>query len=208
MIDNSAESNQSDNERHDNLRMTMMRVIKQHERWSKNSADISTNSSTRNTKLVTGGSTRRGSNISTGTDTIGSNILGDENLDAFLRLQLMHLSLSSKRQSQTMAKSFQQFSLLSTRSSSLLNEPPDYARNGSHFLDPFTTKRIDLIDQFPKALSESDIDNDALAAFCFPNGLRIRLVPRCAAEGARRLGWLGEHGDAYQLQGVSLIVVV
>jgi hypothetical protein len=205
MMDNScAESNQSDNERRDNLRMTMMRVVKQHERWSKASVD-SSNSSTRNTNLATG--KRRDSHASIGVDTIGSNMLGDENLDAFLRLQLMHLSLSSKRQSHEVAKdrAFQQFSLLSVRSSSLMNEPPDYGRNGSRFLDPFVTKRIDLIDQFPKALSESDIDGEALAAFCFPNGLRIRLLPRCAADGARRLGWLGEHGDMYQLQGVSTV---
>lgn len=203
MMDNSVvESNVPENDRHDNLRMTMMRVIKQHERWSKTSVD-STNSSTRNTNLATG--RKRESQASTGGDTIGSNILGDENLDAFLRLQLMHLSLSSNRQSQTMAKdrAFQQFSLLSVRSASLFNEPPDYGRNGSRFLDPFVTKRIDLIDQFPKAASESDIDGEALAAFCFPNGLRIRLIPRCAVEGARRLGWLGEHGDKYQLQGFT-----
>lgn len=203
MMDNSCgDYNQSDNERNENVRMTMMRVVKQHERWSKTSVETS-NSSTRNTNLATG--RKRESQASIGADTVGSNMLGDENLDAFLRLQLMHLSLSSKRQSQAMAKdrAFQQFSLLSVRSSSLLNEPPDYGRNGSRFLDPFVTKRIDLIDQFPKALSESDIDGEALAAFCFPNGLRIRLVPRCAVDGARRLGWLGESGDMFQLQGVS-----
>ena len=209
MMDNSCvESNQTDNERHENLRMTMMRVVKQHERWSQNSSAGSTNSSTRNTNL--GAGRRRESQASTGGDTIGSNILGDENLDAFLRLQLMHLSVSTKQQSGASSKdrAFQQFSLLSVRPTSLLTEPPDYSRNGSRFLDPFVTKRIDLIDQFPKALSEFDIDGEALAAFCFPNGLRIRLVPRCAADGARRLGWLGERGDMYQLQGVSSIFLI
>lgn len=202
MMDNSGvENNQAENERQDNLRMTMMRVVKQHERWSKSSAE-STSSSTRNTNLAT--SRRRESMASVG--TLGSNILGDENLDAFLRLQLMHLSVSTKRKSD-LAKdlAFQQFSLLSVRPASLFSEPPDYSRNGSRFLDPFVTKRIDLIDRFPKDLSESDIDGEALAAFCFPNGLSIRLVPRCAAEGAKRLGWLGERGDMYQLQGVSSI---
>lgn len=201
MMDNSVVENyQTENERQENLRMTMMRVVKQHERWSKSSAE-STNSSTRNTNLAT--SRRRESMASVG--TLGSNILG-ENLDAFLRLQLMHLSVSTKRNSD-LAKdlAFQQFSLLSVRPASLVNEPPDYSRNGSRFLDPFVTKRIDLMDQFPKDLSESDIDGEALAAFCFPNGLSIRLVPRCAADGAKKLGWLGERGDMYQLQGVSSI---
>ena len=83
MMDNSGvDSNQADNERHENLRMTMMRVVKQHERWSQNSSAGSTNTSTRNTNL--GAGRRRESQNSTGADTIGSNILGDENLDAFL----------------------------------------------------------------------------------------------------------------------------
>lgn len=59
-----------------------------------------------------------------------------------------------------------------------------------------------MLDRFPAGFSESDINTEALAAFCFPNGLKVRLIPRCAMEGAKRLGWLGVKGDTYQLQGV------
>ena len=63
-------------------------------------------------------------------------------------------------------------------------------------------KKIDVLDRFPQGFSESDINTEALAAFCFPNGLKIRLIPRCAVEGAKKLGWLGVKGDTFQLQGV------
>jgi len=129
-----------------------------------------------------------------------------ENLDAFLRLQLMHLSLASKRNSQhnmIRDRAYQQFTLLSICPLSLMDEKSELRDCGHRFLDPLITKKVGLVDRFPSGLSESDIDAEALAAFCFPNGLRIRLVPRCAEEGAKKLGWLGENGDSYQLQGVS-----
>ena len=206
MMDNGTGEHNDSEPQVDTVRMTMMRVIKQHERWSKTSRD-STNSSTRNTALGVGpkNSIRGSVNTESG-DTLTSNGFG-ENLDAFLRLQLMHLSLASKRFSQDMERdrAYQQFSLLSASSSSLLNDKSELRGGGHRFLDPFITKKVDLIDQYPtdNGLSESDIDAEALAAFCFPNGLRVRLIPRCAKEGAKRLGWLGENGDNYQLQGVS-----
>lgn len=191
----------------DTVRMTMMRVIKQHERWSRTSRE-STNSSTRNTSLGTGNklSTRSSGNIDSGA-SVGSSGFG-ENLDAFLRLQLMHLSLASKRFTQHMGerdRAYQQFSLLSASSSSLLSGSFELRDSGHRFLDPFVTKKVDLIDQFPSGSSDSDIDAEALAAFCFPNGLRVRIIPRCAEEGAKRLGWMGENGDTYQLQGVRRV---
>ncbi|KAL9183930.1 hypothetical protein ACHAXT_002016 [Thalassiosira profunda] len=198
MMDNGAEQNV------DTVRMTMMRVIKQHERWSKTSRE-STNSSTRNTALGVGPKTSiRGSVHTEGAASVASSTFG-ENLDAFLRLQLMHLSLASKRDSRSTERdrAYQQFSLLSTSPSSLMKEKAELRACGNRFLDPFVTKQIGLVDQYPTGASESDIDAEALGAFCFPNGLRIRLVPRCAKEGARRLGWLGAGGDSYQLQGFT-----
>ena len=205
MMDNSCgEPNDSD-QQVDTVRMTMMRVIKQHERWSRTSRE-STNSSTRNTSLGVGPKTATRSSVNTESGaSVASNGFG-ENLDAFLRLQLMHLSLASKRFSQNLERdrAYQQFSLLSVCSSSVTDEHnPQLSDSGSRFMDPFITKKVTLVDQFPSGLSESDIDAEALAAFCFPNGLRVRIIPRCAEEGARRLGWLGENGDCYQLQGFT-----
>ncbi|KAL7554470.1 hypothetical protein ACHAWF_017925 [Thalassiosira exigua] len=204
MMDNSCGDNNESEQQVDNVRMTMMRVIKQHERWSKTSHESSTNSSARNTSLGIGPKfPTRGSQATDGGATVASGF-GD-NLDAFLRLQLMHLSLASKRLSQTTERdrAFGQFSLLSVCTSSIISEKSEVRDCGQRFLDPFVTKKIGLDDQFPTALSESDIDAQALAAFCFPNGLRIRLVPRAAEEGAKKLGWLGENGDSYQLQGFT-----
>jgi len=206
MMDNSCGEQVDSEQQVDTVRMTMMRVIKQHERWSKTSRE-SSNSSTRNTSLGVGPKSSIRSSVETEGDggaSVASGGFG-ENLDAFLRLQLMHLSLASKRDSQNLERdrAYQQFSLLSASSLSLTNEKCELRNCGHRFLDPFITKKVDLVDQFPRGLSESDIDAEALAAFCFPNGLRIRLVPRCAEEGARRLGWLGQNGDSYQLQGFT-----
>jgi hypothetical protein len=173
------------------VRMTMMRVLKQQERWSRATRE-SSNSSTRNTSLGVGPQMSTRSSVIT------------EESDAFLHLQLMHLSLASKRLSLSEEKglAYQQFSLLSLCSSSLKRGKCDLRACGYRYLDPFVTKKIDVLDRFPQGFSESDINTEALAAFCFPNGLKIRLIPRCAMEGAKRLGWFGVKGDTYQLQGV------
>lgn len=162
-------------EKHDSARMTMMRVIKQDscERWSNYSA----NSSTRNTSL------------------------GEESINSTDVIQRMRVLVAYKQKGQ--GRSFEQFSLLSIYPSSLVNGESELCAHGYRFLDSFITKNVGLIDQFPSGLSESSIDSEALAAFCFPNGLKIRLIPRCAEASARRLGWLGEHGDSYQLQGFT-----
>ncbi len=189
MIDSSG-NNESEYQAN-SVRMTMMRVLKQQERWSRATRE-SLNSSTRNTSLGFGPQMSTRSSVIT------------EDSDAFLRLQLIQLSMASKRLSLSEEKdqAYQQFSLLSLCSSSLTRGKCDLRACGYRYLDPFVTKKIDVLDRFPQGASESDINTEALAAFCFPNGLKIRLIPRCAIEGAKRLGWLGVKGDSYQLQGV------
>ena len=191
----------------DTVRMTMLRVIKQHERWSKTSRESSGNSmsSTRNTSLNTGMkdmSTRSSMNTDGGA-SITSSALGDN--DAFIRLQVMNLSLASKCLSQKSERdrAYQQFSLISLCTASLVRGKFEARSFGHRFLDPFVTKKFELIDQYASDISKTGIDAEALAAFCFPNGIRIRLVPRCAIEGAKRLGWIGENSDSYQIQGFT-----
>jgi serine/threonine protein kinase len=191
----------------DTVRMTMLRVIKQHERWSKTSRESSANSisSTRNTFLNTGMkdvSTRSSLNTEGGA-SIRSSALGEN--DECIRLQGMNLSLASKCFSQISERdrAYQQFSLISLCTASLVRGTSESRGFGHRFLDPFVTKKFELIDQYASGISKTDIDAEALAAFCFPNGLRIRLVPRCAIEGAKRLGWLGENSDSYQIQGFT-----
>jgi len=202
MIDSSGFEHDSERQV-DTVRMTMLRVIKQHERWSKTSRESSANSisSTRNTSLNTG---MRGSSMNTeGGASTTSSALGEN--DAFIRLQGMNLSLASKCFSQVSERdrAFQQFSLISLCTASLVRGTSESLSFGHRFLDPFVTKKFELIDQYASGISKTDIDAEALAAFCFPNGLRIRLVPRCAVEGAKRLGWLGENSDSYQIQGFT-----
>ena len=187
----------------DAVRMSMLRVIKQNERWSKSSEISEGNDSTRNTSLGVGAVARSSIDEEL---SISSNDMTTENpSDALLRMQLMNLSLpSTKRDSSLMherCRSFQQFSLLGINPSSFVET--DICESGSTFLDPFVTKNIILLDQFPTSYDSSVIDSEALAAFCFSNGLSLRLIPKCAVEGAKRLGWLGSDGDHYQLQGVS-----
>uniref|UniRef100_A0A7S4J9G5 cGMP-dependent protein kinase n=1 Tax=Odontella aurita TaxID=265563 RepID=A0A7S4J9G5_9STRA len=129
---------------------------------------------------------------------------------AFLKLQLMNLALASKAEGglehQT---SFEQFSLLSLKPESLgLDNPCDESidQAGPRYLDQFSVKSIDLLDQFPTSFSASEVEAlepEALSAFCFPNGLKIRLLPRCALQGAKRLGWFGKDSDLYQLHGFT-----
>lgn len=52
------------------------------------------------------------------------------------------------------------------------------------------------MDQFPQT---QENPFDSLTTFCFPHGLSIRIIPKCAIEGARRLGWVGRKADRYQL---------
>ena len=207
MMDNSYNDTDA-GKQSDTVRMTMMRVVKQHEKfnWSRDTKD-SSNTSTRNTSLGVDNKPGLRSSVNSSVNSqlsVESGGFG-ENLDAFLRLQLMHLSLASKKFTTSLErdKAYQQFSVLSACGTSIVQGKADFIGCGDRYLDPFVTKKSDLIDQFPGGLSESDIDADALAAFSFPNGIRLRLVPRRAIDGARRLGWLGPRGDSYQLQGFT-----
>eukprot|EP00804_Cyclotella_cryptica_P025507 CCRYP_012002-RA/>CCRYP_012002-RA protein AED:0.06 eAED:0.06 QI:1626/0.88/0.9/1/1/0.9/10/1012/1142 len=186
----------------DAVRMTVLRVIKQSERWSKSSEISDGNDSTRNTSLGVGAGNR--SYVEDESSVLSDRMLGDTSSDAILRMQLMNLSLpSTKRQSQISdrGRAFQQFSLLGINPASFVET--DVHDHGCKYLDSFSTKNIGLIDQFPTLYNNSVIDAEALAAFCFPNGLSIRLIPRRALEGAKRFGWLGKDGDRYQLQGFT-----
>lgn len=139
--------------------------------------------------------------------------------DSFLMIQLMNLALSenmselSKR-----GVSFKQFSLLSltpetlydlAASSDLVGDDDTVSFNGSRFYDPIYMHSVDVVDSFPKEKrmkrrsSASHLAPEALAAFCFPNGLSIRLLPRCAVEGAKRLKWIGKDSDTYQLHAFT-----
>ena len=58
--------------------------------------------------------------------------------------------------------------------------------------------------KFPE--TETNLNAEELTPFCFPHGLKIRTIPKCALHGARRLGWMGIEADEYQLHAVRLLV--
>ena len=60
----------------------------------------------------------------------------------------------------------------------------------------------DICDQFPM-IDKDLFTREALNAFCFPEGLKMRIIPRCALDNAARLGYTGKKSDRYQIHVVG-----
>lgn len=80
---------------------------------------------------------------------------------------------------------------------------------GYRFLDPFCFKVAEVMDIFPRKEENEEAKNEGntfdlavLSPFCFPNGVRHRLVPRSAFDSAKRLGWIDTSNDKFN----SLVV--
>ena len=114
--------------------------------------------------------------------------------------------------------SFDKFALLSVKAATLSAPPPGklssgtdvdrFIHEGPRYLDSFFLDTADILDEFPKKTddgdNEADIDPMAVSTFCFPDGLRVRVVPRAAMEGAKRLGWTGHKADRSHFLVVSV----
>jgi len=90
---------------------------------------------------------------------------------------------------------FHQFALLSLPLELILRRLHDDRMlydDGPRNMDAFVFKNVQFLDCFP---SEHKMDPPALSAFCFPEGLRIRFLPKACLEGAERLGLVGPNGD-------------
>ena len=141
-------------------------------------------------------------------------------VDSFLLIQLMNLANTEDvHKSEKIHYPFKEFTLLSVTLESLLavtcekNDGYDddsfsahkVMFNGTRYMDPIFFKSVDVIEQFPKETTNDRVlTPEALSVFCFPDGVSIRLLPRCAIEGAKRLHWLGKDSDKYQLHAVSI----
>jgi hypothetical protein len=93
--------------------------------------------------------------------------------------------------------SFSQFALLEIQPQQLLLVENEYlfADEGPNHLDPFLLYQdLDFGDHFTPD-SSRPIDPASVSAFCFPDGLRIRYLPKAGIAGATRLGWIGPAGD-------------
>lgn len=134
----------------------------------------------------------------------------EETMDSFLKVQLMNLALAVKAEkTKRDGVAFDQFSLISVKPETLADLysdecEGDIVSEGLRYLDPFAVQAVDMIDKFPNSTSEADaLEPEALSAFCFPNGIKVRLMPRVAMKGAQRIGLVGKQSDEYQLHGVS-----
>ena len=58
--------------------------------------------------------------------------------------------------------------------------------------------------EFPT--SDKGVNAHELVPYCFPCGLKIRIIPRYIVDGATQIGWLGNQADGYQLHAVSLYI--
>ena len=134
----------------------------------------------------------------------------EETMDSFLKVQLMNLALAVKaEQTKRDGVAFNQFSLISVKPETLADlygkeREGDIISEGLRYLDSFAIQAVDMIDKFPNSRTEADaLEPEALSAFCFPNGIKVRLIPRAAMKGAKRIGFVGKESDEYQLHGVS-----
>lgn len=61
-----------------------------------------------------------------------------------------------------------------------------------------------LIDKYPltSLATKSGLTSIEVASFCFPSGVKFRLIPTCAKEVAMKKGLIGKDGDKYQLHTV------
>lgn len=75
----------------------------------------------------------------------------------------------------------------------------------SRWLDPFTVNMSDCLGQYPLKPDDAIRKRirDQIASLCFPMGMKIRMIPTVALEGAISLGWLGNEGDVVDCRKVS-----
>ena len=92
--------------------------------------------------------------------------------------------------------SFDGFSLLSIDPTTLLVNIKDW---GKQNLDSVVCKTAVLQDKFPSHGMDNLENHETMSLFCFPEGVNLRIIPRCAENGAKRIGWLGENSDRYML---------
>jgi len=78
-------------------------------------------------------------------------------------------------------------------------ECEEFTAVGSNYLDSFDCKKVEVIDEYFTCRERERLSNSMFSFFCFPKGLKVRLIPCCALKGANRLGWCGDNSDKYEL---------
>jgi hypothetical protein len=127
-------------------------------------------------------------------------------LEAIAQQAVAELKAESQDEGTDVGPSFREFALLSwnTNKLSLLADESKYKSDGPRHLDAYCLDEADFMDIFPQEASHDCINPQALSKFCFPNGLRIRIVPRVAMPGAMRNKWAGVGADSCHILVVCI----
>lgn len=123
-------------------------------------------------------------------------------LRSFQSNNLNHMIVSSPSIKKCSDKSFNQFFLLSALPTDIISNKNDLA-SISNLSRPFFCKAVNGIDKYPLTSPDSSFSKEEVASVCFPSGVQIRFIPRCAKEMALKKGLVGQEGDRYQLHTVS-----
>lgn len=102
-----------------------------------------------------------------------------------------------EQQDDDLGPSFREFALLgwNTNKLALLQDDTVFCDEGPRAMDPYCLENVDFCDVFPNEQTSESINAKALSRFCFPNGLRVRIIPSVAVPGALRNAWAGVGGD-------------
>ena len=130
-------------------------------------------------------------------------------LKAFKKENLKHMvvkNVSTVKKFRT--SSFDQFYLLSASPKDV--GPLSYESSTRKYLDPFICKSINVVDRYPQvSLIDNVLTPEEVTSFCFPSGVKLRLIPKCALEkGGNIMGLVGNQLDKYQLHTVRKIMLV
>ena len=126
-----------------------------------------------------------------------------EDLKAFKKKHLKHMIVKNDSiVKKCKTSSFDHFYLLSASPKDV--GPLSYEASTRNYLDPFISKSINVVDRYPQVSIMDDVlAPEVVASFCFPSGVKLRLIPKCALEkGAKITGLVGNQLDKYQLHTV------
>jgi len=105
------------------------------------------------------------------------------------------LNLKCYSESDYLSKTFQRFALMSVEDTeSIVNRIQSI---GNSSISPFIVSKAKICDRYPQVPVKELLNDETLSSFCLPLGLTVRIVPKCALDRAKELGWMGRKADKY-----------
>ena len=124
-------------------------------------------------------------------------------LQQFQKKNLKHMIVKAPSVKKSRTSSFGQFYLLSALPEDVA--PLSHENATRKFIDPFFCKAMNVVDRYPQitSIGDNELTPEEVASICFPSGIKMKLIPRCALDkGAKRL--IGDESDRYHLHAVSI----